>query len=110
MSGRIDDLWTKQKVRAKWTSKTNRKEGLPSVSNSSHDFLIPGNTGALPQTPEFIAYRPGLALTFEMDRRELTPPLNPGCRLGARVALQRCPIPDRVARSVSENENSLVVQ
>jgi hypothetical protein len=42
------------------------------------------------------------------DQRELRSRADPGCRFGAQVALQRCLIPDRLTRTVS-NMRSIVL-
>jgi len=71
-------------------------------SQSSERVAKPGASGAPPQTPEFSAFRPGLALNQNADGRELRSRANPGCRIGARVALQRGPVLRPGGSSVSK--------
>ena len=52
-----------------------------------------GPSGAPPQTPEFAAVAPGLIRKRKFEgEEELGSPSNPGPRIDAQVALQRCPI------------------
>jgi hypothetical protein len=81
MSERIDDWWAKADGQSGRTI-----PGRRCLNKRRH-------SGTPPQTPEFSALGPGLAL--KQNRRvggKLASRANAGCRTGARVALQRGPI------------------